>query len=178
MGFGRVRVESGIRAGAGWEMKFAESRPLPNSACYLLGQPKKAKKASAEESDTKGSFPLIATDSSISTISTSSYHLAWLTFLQDGGPALNRRRLLLLYLRRRRRRRLKYVKRFCVRPKRFWDWLLVFFVCAIRKYCSNYLTTLRVFASSLRVTRKLAASYSQALASSLRAVFAMSGKEP
>jgi hypothetical protein len=50
-------------------MKFAESRPLP-SACYLLGKPKKAKKASAEESDTKGSFTLIATDSSISTIST------------------------------------------------------------------------------------------------------------
>ena len=42
---------------------------------------------------------------------------------------------------------LKFVKRFWVRPKRFWDifnefqWLLVFSVPAIRKYCSNYLTT-------------------------------------
>jgi hypothetical protein len=96
------------------------------------------------------------------------------------AAAFNGRRLLLLYLRRRRSRRRKYVKRFWVRPKRFWyifnefHWLLVFFVRAIRKYCSNYLTTLRVLASSLRVTHQ----YSQALASSLRAVFAMSGKEP
>jgi hypothetical protein len=82
------------------------------------------------------------------------------------AAALNGRRLLLLYLRRCRSRRHKYVKRFWVRPKRFCDilnefhWLLVFFVRAIRKYCSNYLTSLQVFASSLR------------------AVFAMSGKEP
>jgi hypothetical protein len=39
---------------------------------------------------------------------------------------------------------LKFVKRFWVRPKRFWDifnefqWLLVFSVPAIRKYCSKY----------------------------------------
>jgi hypothetical protein len=45
-----VRVESGIQAGVSLNPHPPESRPLP-SACYLLGQPKKAKKASVEECD-------------------------------------------------------------------------------------------------------------------------------